>query len=878
MTMLSKEQAQQIRSAVRRKQISSFLLESEVLDFVSCAVEEKLADGQPFENALSEALQEVGSVNVVPAYRNSLRVAQVNTSGMLRNYAMVALRNLKKHRFYTAISLTGLSFSIVALFIIGAFVKSEYSYDRSFPDHERLFRINSFSRQNPANHDHESSPFLVEALLAGVPELEGATSLKRLFTNEILQWEGKQLTEFSLSSVSESFFDLFDLHIIHGTIDRFDDSLNELIISDQLATRLFGSFNPIGATIELIEDEQRYLFKVSGVFKSFSEPTHLNSELFRFDILTSKRTRDLYDDTDGWQSTKEATYLKTLPDVDSGVLNAKINDVLMERAGDDIWYQHYIQPVNDIHLNRKGFPIAAEGNLTRLYIFSVIGLLILLIACVNYINLMTAQASVRLKELGVRKIIGAGRWGFVFQFLTEALLMSLLAAILALSFTYLLLPIINDYFQLNLGFLLKQDIFLVLTALGIVSLMGIVCGTYPGVYLSRLGVNNLLKQKIAGSSKRWSLRKSLVSLQYAISIGLVMTTFVIIKQIRFMNQKDPGFDKEAVVYLDLGLEPALKYGRTLLAGLESESGIIASSLTGSTLGSGELSGSRINMREGLLTGDDYSNVLPVGPGFIDVMRLQMRTGVWFSEATQSDSLVNYIINEAFAKQNNIREPIGEKLWRNGREGRIIGVVKNFHFKSMKYGVDPLVMYVPPANDLAYQTMALRLAPGNMTATIDRLSDVWDATIPYRPFNVQFLDTQIQEFYEAERSFAQVFSAFSFLAIAISCLGLIGQLSFTTRQRSKEIGVRKVLGASVKAILTLISREFALFIFYGAIIAWPVTHWLVGKWLQGFDNRIQLDLIPFLVSVVISLALSWLSVSYISIRAARANPVDSLRSE
>lgn len=876
--MLSKEQVRQIHNAVRKNQIPSFGLESEVVDFIACAVEEKIAAGQPFDTALEEAIRETGSIDSLKTYRISSGISQVNVPGMFRNYVVVALRNLKKHRFYTAISLTGLSFSMVALLIIGAFVKSEYSYDRSFQEHEQLFRVNSFSRENPAKHDHESSPFLVDALLDEVPEVTKASGLKRLFSDEIVHWKGKKLTGFSLGTVRQSFLEMFDISLLSGTVWGFDNAVNELLISDRLAAKLFDTVDPVGETLRLIEGEKVYLFKVSGVFASLQQGTHLTSEDFRFDMLTSVKTRDRYDDTNGWQSTKEATYLKVQPGADIDQLNTKINEVLRARAGEDIWYQHYLQPVNDIYLNRAGIPIATEGNLTRLYVFSMVGLLILLIACINYINLMTAQASVRLKELGVRKVIGASRGQFVFQFLTETLLLNLLSAVGALSFTYLLLPLINDYAGLNLDFLLRKDVFLVFASLCIVSLMSIVCGTYPGVYLSRLSSNSLLRQKITGGSKKWSFRKPLVSLQYAISIGLVMATLVILKQIRFMDKKELGFDKEAVVYLDMGLEHALRYGQTLLAETESQPGIIAGSLTGNTLGADRMSGSRINMRKGLLESDLYSHVLPVGPGFREVMKLKMKRGEWFTAVTQNDSLVSYIVNEAFVRENSLTDPIGEKLWRNGKEGRVIGIVNDFHFKSMRHAVDPLVLYVPPENDLAHQTLALRLVPGNMTATIDRLSDIWSDVIPYQPFEAQFLDDQIQRFYEKERSFARVFSAFSFLAITISCLGLIGLVSFTTRQRSKEIGVRKVLGASVKSILTLISREFALFIFYGAIIAWPVTHWLVGKWLQDFDHRIELNMVPFLISLAVSMVLSWVSVSYISFRAAKANPVDALRSE
>ncbi len=878
MTMLSKEQVRQIHNAVRRNQIPSFGLESEVTDFIACAVEEKMARGQSFDTALQEAISETGAIDKLKAYHSPSGINQINVPGMLRNYLVVAMRNLRKHRFYTAISLTGLSFSMVALLIIGAFVKSEYTYDREFSDHEQLFRVNSFNRENPARHDHESSPFLADALLDEVPQIEQVSGLKRLFSDEIVNWNGKKLTGFSLATVRESFLDMFGIRLLSGSADGFDDAINELLISDGLSARLFGKASPIGETVELIEGENVYLFKVSGVFEALPEGTHLSNEDFRFDMLTSVKTRDRYDDTNGWQSTKEATYVKLLPGTDVEPLDARINEVLRARAGEDIWYQHYLQPVNDIYLNRAGIPIATEGNLTRLYVFSLVGLLILLIACINYINLMTAQASVRLKELGVRKVIGASRAQFVFQFLTETLLLSFLAAVVALSFTYLLLPLVNDYAGLNLDFLLRQDLFLVFSSLCIVSLMSIVCGTYPGVYLSRLSSSNLLRQKVSDRSKKWSFRKPLVSLQYAISIGLVMATLVILRQIRYMNEKDLGFDKEAVVYLDMGLEPALKYGRTLLAETESKPGIIAGSLTGNTLGADRMSGSRIEMRKGLLEGDNYSHVLPVGPGFREVMKLKMKNGDWFTEVTQSDSLVSYIVNEAFVRENGLGDPIGEKLWRNGKEGRVIGIVNDFHFKSMRHAVDPLVLYVPPATSLAHETLALRLVPANITTTIDQLTEVWDKVIPYQPFEIQFLDDQIRQFYEKERSFAQVFSAFSFLAITISCLGLIGLVSFTTRQRSKEIGVRKVLGASIKSILTLISKEFAMFIFYGAVIAWPVTHWLVGKWLQDFDNRIELNVTPFLISLLVSMVLSWISVSYISFRAAKANPVDALRSE
>ncbi|NVK84683.1 MAG: hypothetical protein HWE21_10205 [Cytophagia bacterium] len=373
-------------------------------------------------------------------------------------------------------------------------------------------------------------------------------------------------------------------------------------------------------------------------------------------------------------------------------------------------------------------------------------------------------------------------------------------------------------------------------------------------------------------------RKILVVIQYATAITLIVATLIIGNQMNFLSKKDLGFDKEQVVYLKMGWRAGRKYGELLFNEVEKGSGVLAASLTSNTLGDGSLSGNGVTVGEAV--GDEAKSeihkVLAVDDGYLNALGLELTDGRWFSRDFASDRKEGFVVNEAFVRYFGLENPVGTKLARNSQKGSIIGVVKDFHFRSMHTAIEPLVMFEDDRN--RYWNIALRISPENMGNTIERLEAAWTSVIPDIPFSYEFLDDQIDQYYKSDRDFALVFQVFAGLAIAVSCLGLIGLVAFTTRRRAKEIGVRKVLGASIGGILQLLSFDFVKLIVLGALIAVPVAYYTMSQWLENFEYRISINAGAFVLGLLITIGLSWISVSYLSVKAAKSNPVDSLRTE
>lgn len=870
-----------VRREVRKRGLNLTYVEDEAVDFLCCQIQERMNKGDEFEKAFNAVLEQANDDGMFRLKSKLITSNSINIMDMLKNYLKIAYRNFFRYKVNTSINIFGLVIGLVTSIIIGLYIKYETSYDNMYPDVDRLYRINTISNlgQTP-NHLRAISPKLLTALQGEIPEIEMMTNFDYGFVDKPLHYNDNVFFDYRLTGVDADFSKMFGLKIIAGDASSFQENINSVLLSESMAKRVFADSDPIGKTFSIDAEVKQHIFKVDGVFKDLPSNTHFKADKWlNFDILVSTQTADgLNDFTKSWTSINDPGYIKLAAGTNEAELVTKINTLLKRQAGDDIWYEHYIQPVKDIHLNSRGFGIEAKGNGNQLYLFALIGILILVIACVNYVNLTTAQASARLKEVGVRKVIGASRRQFVIQFLIEAVLISSVAISLALIFVFALVPTLNSNFSLQLDFSIIPNLKSIIGFLGIMLFVSLLCGTYPGFYLSRLNANQLLKTSATVKAGGGLFRKVLVTLQYATSITLIIATLIIMDQLHFLRTKDLGFDKEQVVYVQLGSQLSMRYGETLFNEVEKESGVMVSSFTGNSLGDGSMSGN------GILVGDmdkdsrQMHKVLPVDYGFQQTLGLEITDGRWFSEKFATDRKEGYIVNEAFVKHFSLENPIGVKLSRNGRTGKIVGVVKDFNYQSMHSKIEPLVLFMVERNEFGYINLAVRLRPETTNETLANLKKDWENVIPDYPFKYEFLDAKIDQYYKSDSNFAAMFQVFSLLAILVSCLGLIGLVAFTTHRKSKEIGVRKVLGASVLRILHLLSLDFVKLIFVGAIIAVPLAYFFMNNWLENFEYRITISYWLFAISLVITLVLSWLSVSYISYRAARANPVDALKQE
>jgi putative ABC transport system permease protein len=878
--MLTKDQILKIKRSVKRRGLRSFSIEDELIDFVGCEIAERMGDGQSFEKAMNEVLDKIESREITKIQKLNTVFGKPNNIEMFQNYLKIARRNLVKHKANTLINVFGLVLALTTSIIIGLSLKYEFSFDDMHDDLDQLYRINSISHMGQsARHMTSTSPLLSPAIESEIPDVIAASGFRTLFRNKPLKRGDKTFFDYRMSGVHKDFLEMFDFPIVKGSSENFDTSPNNVLLSESMAERIFGDENPMQELFTVSQtDDKEITFKVIGVFKDLSSNSHLSKSYLKFDILTSMESLESLAGKANWNSTMGPTYVKIKPGVEEEVINEKLSVLLKKHAGEEIWYEHYVQPVRDIHLNQRGFEISADGDIKQLYVFSIIGVLILVIACINYVNLTTAQASIRLKEVGVRKVIGAKRQQFIAQFLVESLLINLMSMLLAVTLVFLLIPVLNNSFSFNIHFSLQNDLVSIGGLFGIVFIISLICGTYPGYYLSRHNASYLLKSSVSAKSGGGFFRKVLVVMQYATSIGLIITTLVIVNQLQFMDKQDLGFDQEEVVYVNIGSAQSSKYGETLLAEMERNPGVIAASLTGNTLGDGSMSGNGILVKDMAKAEREMHKILAVDYGFKNAVGLEIEEGRWFSEEYGTDRTEGYVVNEAFIKHFDMENPIGEPLSKNGHKGSIIAVVKDFHFKSMRHSIEPLVMFMAPRDEFGYWNLAVRLNPINSAKTFDDLKNIWESVVPDYPFKYEFLDEKIESYYESDKEFASMFSTFAILAIVVSCLGLIGLVAFTTQRRSKEIGVRKVLGASVKRILGLISRDFIKLILIGTVVAIPAAYLFAKEWLQGFEYRVDISIWIFIIAFMITAFISWISVSYISLKAAKANPVDSLRAE
>ncbi|GAB5527663.1 MAG: ABC transporter permease [Roseivirga sp.] len=879
--MLSKGQVHHISRVIQQRGLNSFLLEEEVVDFVSCAVDDRMKEGTSFDEALEEVLLEMNLKQVSKAHKSTTMITKPNSLDMLQNCIKIGLRNFVKYKVNTAINVFGLVLGLSTSIIIGLYLQHEFSFDTMHPGGDRLYRVNSISYmgQSPSHLD-AVSPMLRDKAVSEIPEITYASDLDYPIYNKPLKWGGNTFFDYNLGAVQSDFFEMFDPGLVKGDVSSLYARPNGVFLAESLAARIFGTTEPVGQVMEVLSGDEKISLEVRGVFKGLPVNSHFSEhEWAGFDMVTSMESSRLWEkNPQGWGSVQNTMYVKIAPEVTVASINDKLNELVAGQMDTKPWYEHYLQSVNDIHLNRSGLEIDTAGDLDQLYLFSLIAVLILLIACINYINLTTAQASVRLKEVGVRKVIGAKRGQFIFQFLTEAALISFVAMLLSIGLVMLVLPGLNSAYSLSLDLSVSQNGASISSFFAIMLLVSLLCGTYPGFYLSRLQANQLLKGGGTVSSGGGLFRKILVVVQYATSITLIIATLIITSQLDFMSKRELGFDKEQVVYVDIGFQLSQQYGETFFNEVKRESGVLHASLTGNTLGEGSMSGNGILVGDMVQKDRQMHQVMPVDFEYKDALGLEMAEGRWFSEEFGTDRTEGYVVNEAFVAHFGLEKPLGQRIARNRSWGTIVGVVKDFHYKSMKYAIEPLVIHMAPRDQFGYWKMAIRLAPDQEGQSLDKLETVWKSVVPDHPFSYTFLDEEIDAYYKSDRDFANMFSAFSILAIVVSCLGLIGLVSFSTKRRSKEIGVRKVLGATVSRILTLISRDLVKLILFGALIAIPVAYFFMQSWLENFEYRTGISWWTFAVALLLTVIISWLSVSYISFRAARANPVDALRSE
>lgn len=793
---------------------------------------------------------------------------------MIRNYIKIAFRSLWRHKGFSLINIIGLAVGMTAFLLILMYVRFELSYDTFHAKADQVYRLNvDIKSANDVMKEAWSSAPMGPTLKADFPEIQEST---RLFPyGTIVKANNHMFQEDRIFFAEPSFFDVFSLPLLKGDPKTSLKNPYSVILTETTAKKYFGTADPMGKTLLLRNKE---LVMVTGIAKDVPE----NSQ-FKFDILYSAPTLEKLDPgvMEQWGNFGSYTFLLLAKGTNTNLLESKFPAFLKKHISEENRkggqnYALFLKPLKDIYMDpRDGLE---QGSMSNVYIFSVVALFILLIAAINFINLTTARASERAKEVGVRKVIGAARSQLTMQFLGESVIICLIAFVFAALLVSLLLPLFNQLAGKTIG----TDIFeqgYVFILLLISLLIGLAAGAYPALALSGFKPVVILKGRFSSSSKGTWLRKGLVVFQFTISIILIVGTLVVYNQLNFMRNQPLGFDKDQMLTLDFGNDDGvIKSYETIKNEFKSIPNVLAVAISHGLPGVGSANAhSAFENRQGAMQPMNV-NMYDVDYDFIPVYGMKIIAGRTFSSAFPSDSTKSVVINEATVKSLGYISPnqaIGKKFEQWGRDGQIIGVVKDFHYRSLQENVEPLNMRVNPSNA---RILTLKIAAQNIPATIAAVENKWKVLIPQRPFNYTFVDANFNKQYATEERFGQLFMYFAVLAIFISCLGLLGLASYSTLQRTREIGIRKVLGASIPGIVNLLSKEFLQLVLIAALIAFPLSWYGMNSWLNDYAYKINISWMVFATAGLLAFMIAIITVSFQAIKASLANPVKSLRSE
>ncbi len=799
--------------------------------------------------------------------RNSVHYSNPTPAHMLRNYGQIAWRNLVRHKSFSAINILGLALGMACSLLIYLWVSDERSYDGFHANGKRIYKliVHSKDKDGSITDSFDATPgLLAQALKHEIPEVSHAITL--MWESGRLVTVGPKKGQQKGRYVNADFFAMFSFPILKGNPKTVLAAPNQIAISQQLADTYFGQTNPLGQTIRI--DNAKY-YQVSGVFATMP----INSSI-RCDFILpfSDFLTDYPWVNAGWDNYNTQTYVMLRADASPQQVNAKIKHFLTQHDKTIADKTLALQAYPQMYLySRFTKGVADGGRIEYVQLFAIIAGLILLIACINFMNLTTARSIKRAKEVGVRKVVGAGKGLLFGQFIGEALLTTLLSAVLAIGLVLVSLPAFNSLTQKQLS-IQWADPQVLLTLLGFMLLTGLVAGSYPAFVLSSLSPVRVLKGLFTTHPGAATFRQGLVVFQFSLALILMVSTAFIYRQIHYIQTKDLGLDRENIIYFPLKQSLAAHYDA--LAGELTRSGTtLAISRTNWIPTNVNAATSSISWPGKDPTDETSFWQLSVGYDFVKTMHIQLAEGRDFSPAFGTDS-ANYLINEAAARRLHLKQVVGSTFTHEGKTGKIIGVLKNFHLQSLHTPIAPLYLdFLPSGGTAVIRTRAGR--------TKDALALLKASSKRYNPDNIfdyQLADVLFSQQYSRELMVGQLASLFAFLAIFISCLGLFGLATFTAEQRTKEIGVRKVLGASISSIVGLLSRDFTKLVLIAIVIASPVAWYSIHRWLGNYAYKTDMAWWVFAGAALLAVGIGLLTVSFQSVKVALMNPVRSLRSE
>ncbi|GAA4319459.1 ABC transporter permease [Mucilaginibacter gynuensis] len=806
---------------------------------------------------------------------------------MIKNYLRSAIRNISRHKFISFINIFGLTVGLTCCLLILTYIINEVSYDKFNINAPNIYRVTrSFNSANGVvnlNLGSVAPPF-GPLLKNEFPDIQKTT---RVYSNSgvTLRYKDKLFTERGACFAEENFFDFFTVKTLKGNPKTALADPFCVMLTEDLARKYFGNEDPINKEIRF---ENQFNFKVTGVYKAFPANSQMHPQmLMSFNTLNDSTVYGRKGLQTNWGNNSFFTYLLFPPDYNVAHVQAQFPaflDKYMSSQGDankpSSWTKISLQPFLDIHLrSHLDTEVEDNGDITRVYIFSAIALFILLIACINYMNLSTARSALRAKEIGIRKVIGAQQKEIIMQFLGESVLITYVSLILALVLTALLLPVINKASELGLSINALTQPAILIPILMMPFIIGIVSGIYPAIFMSSFNPLKVLKGILKIGGGGISFRKVLVVTQFSISIILIVATTIVFQQLRYMQSKSLGINKDHIV--TIGEIPANDYDAFKADLLKNPS--VKELGRSSRLPSGRLlddQGVSVSAGGKELSVKASIKYLNADDGFIPAYGIKMAAGRNFNHTFGTDSN-NYVINTAAVKVLGWKTPenaIGRDIIYGGVTGKVIGVTADFHFESLHQDIVPLLMRMPVFAKNNYSRLSIKIDGHNVKGGLNAIEAMWRKYQPEKPFEYTFLDERFQKLYHTEQQQGNLFTIFSCIAIFIACLGLFGLSAFTISQRVKEIGVRKVLGASIQQIVTELSKDFLKLVVIAALIALPIAWYAMNKWLLDFAFRINIQWWVLAMAGVTAVIIAFATISYQSIKAALANPVKSLRSE
>jgi putative ABC transport system permease protein len=794
---------------------------------------------------------------------------------------LVALRSFKKNKLSTSINAIGLILGFSTFVVLASFVFNEISYDRWHEKSDRIYRFTTIDEAIgvSSNEVAITNPRMPQAAEEEIPEIEIASRMLYAGEQRMEKGDVGYYSEHALY-VENDFFEIFDLPVREReeTLEKFNQP-HKLILTDAYAEKVFGDEGSVGQILT-INDQS---WEVVGLMDNITQNSHLGFDAL-MSLYPAQSDSSLAQYINGWGGLGMLGYGVLSEGADELEVEKKMAEIALANDVNDFWIPQ-LQPLEEIHLGSAGLLFdyyhQNKGDQVYVYTLSGVAIFILLIAAFNFVNLTTAQSTTRAKEVGIRKVVGSSKALLIGQHMIESILMATIAMVISL----VLVSMLTNSNSLGLNFdlmtLMGNSPILLPGFLLLGVSIGTLAGIYPSFILSSIKSVNILRGKFQTSSKGIWLRKTLVVLQFVAAIGMICTTLIVSKQIDYIKNKHLGFDKDQVININVG-NPGLADGmENFKESLDNYSDIISTAysnnMPGSTFGR-----SGVNVEGGSQDEPWIVSVMSMDENYVDAMGMELAAGRNYDPSFGADQQESIIINEAMMESLGWDEAVGKNLVfgnTNQTTRKVVGVIKDFHFSSMRHKIEPLMIFYNPGPN---NTLVLKVAPTNMRETLDFLEGEWNATFPNYPFDYQFFDQEFNQIFASDELFARLVNTFTLLSIVLSALGLFGLSFFMVEQRKKEIGVRKVLGSTVRQIVQLLMKEFVVLIIIANVIAWPIAFYFLKGWISDFQYRIDLwgidNLAIYLFAGIGALLVAMVAVSYKSIRAALSNPVNSLRDE